>query len=273
MNPPPSKRKNLLRSLGTSDHPAAATPSWSSRQLFRQTCKQIFLCCCPSSPPKCAFYLSIFDPSFSTTDELIVPEKRELSVISIVIGWNWPVLDLKIASLQVQKVCFEIFPDLVQEQLISIPPRLTGKRFWYDIVLLLFYPYISNWTTIAQHKEGADLTSQWLFRYWRNCASYPASSDGKVRGIGLKNGGDRFVAEVVVRPRHKGHHPAFQKVNFRCTYLHILGLNHINWSHTFQQTIPSILFSLHRHRACLDLLPENILFDIIYEIFERYWPF
>ena len=24
----------------------------------------------------------------------------------------------------------------------------------------------------------------------------------------------------------------------RCTYLHILGLNHINWPHTFQQTIP-----------------------------------
>ena len=33
------------------------------------------------------------------------------------------------------------------------------------------------------------------------------------RHIGLKNGGDRFVAEVVVRPRHKGHHPAFQKVH------------------------------------------------------------
>ena len=27
--------------------------------------------------------------------------------------------------------------------------------------------------------------------------------------------------------------------------------------------------TLLRHRACVDLLPENILFDIIYEIFER----
>ena len=67
--------------------------------------------------------------------------------------------------------------------------------------------------TIAHYKEGAYLTGQWLFRYWRNCASYPASSDGKVRGNWPKNGGDRFVAEVVVRPRHKGHHPAFQKVH------------------------------------------------------------
>ena len=50
----------------------------------------------------------------------------------------------KLQTTQVQKVCFEIFSGLVQEQLISIPPRLTGKRFWYDIVLLLFYPYISN---------------------------------------------------------------------------------------------------------------------------------
>ena len=141
-------------------------------------------------------------------------------------------------TTQVQKVCFEIFSGLVQEQLISIPPRLTGKRFWYDIVLLLFYPYISNTTTIAQYKEGAYLTGQWLFRYWRNCASYPASSDGKVRGIWPKNGGDWFFAEVVVRPRHKGHHPAFQKVNFSCTWLNILGLNHMNWSDIFQQTIP-----------------------------------
>ena len=131
---------------------------------------------------------------------------------------------------------YSIFSGLVREQLISIPPRLTGKRFWYDIVLLLFYPYISNSDRRPLHNTRKKPT--WLASDFSDIGERVhhirqvqmekwEALDLRMEGIGSSPRSLYGLATRAIIQHFK-----------RCTYLHILGLNHMNWSHTFQQTIP-----------------------------------
>ena len=80
--------------------PQRCRPSWSSRQLPRQTCKQNFLCCHKSG----FLYLSILDFSTFAKVNLLVLESRMRTFSKIDSCWSWQNLNWKLWAVQTSTI-------------------------------------------------------------------------------------------------------------------------------------------------------------------------
>ena len=100
-----SGEKEVAAQLKSSDHSGTARPSWSSRQLPRQTGKQNFLSCHQSG----FLYLSISDFSTSAKIHLLVLDRGVKGFSEIDNDKSWQNLNWKFWAAQVQTACFIIF--------------------------------------------------------------------------------------------------------------------------------------------------------------------